>query len=248
VRRVAPTAGPRAPSCIVALGVTGTPASKRSDHHGPSRQLSNKPLDNSPTVRWRIEDGAGRAVLSLCNEPLHKSRIVGRIAPRQSKLPTSQSCSRHGNADEQAVQRPLMTLRQFTPGPLVNSRECSERSIKAADRRITELLGRVIDAPGDIPAEVLEEPPSTGDVRYDTLLATGLAYALARCGIPALPWTTAVPALKTSDCGAATPTPRRSSAHTSGGGRRRCSRQGPAATRPRHPHPVSDGLGLGPEC
>lgn len=71
-----------------------------------------------------------------------------------------------------------------------------DNTTESADRLITELLGRVIDEPGDIPAQVLEEPASTGDVRYDTLLATGLAYALATRGIPALPWMTAVPASK----------------------------------------------------
>lgn len=60
--------------------------------------------------------------------------------------------------------------------------------VEAADRLVTELLGRVIGAEGDIPVGVLEEPGSTGDVRYDTLLAIGLAYALTVRGHPVAPW------------------------------------------------------------
>lgn len=40
-----------------------------------------------------------------------------------------------------------------------------KNDIEAADRLVTELLGRVIGAEGDIPAGVLEAPASTGDVR-----------------------------------------------------------------------------------
>lgn len=60
--------------------------------------------------------------------------------------------------------------------------------IEAADRLVTELLGRVIGAAGDIPVGVLEKPASTGDIRYDTLLAVGLAYALTVRGHPVAPW------------------------------------------------------------
>lgn len=70
-----------------------------------------------------------------------------------------------------------------------------ENNIEAADRLITELFGRVISAPGDIPAGVLDEPGSTGDERYDTLLAVGLAYALGTRGLPAATWMEAIPAL-----------------------------------------------------
>ena len=59
---------------------------------------------------------------------------------------------------------------------------------EAADRLVTELLGWVIGAEGNIPVGVLEQPASTGDVRYDTLLAVGLAYALTVRGRPVAPW------------------------------------------------------------
>lgn len=68
-------------------------------------------------------------------------------------------------------------------------------NVGLADRIITELFGRIINATVDIPARVLEEPGTTGDRRYDTLLATGMAYALATRGLPAEPWMDAVPAL-----------------------------------------------------
>lgn len=61
-----------------------------------------------------------------------------------------------------------------------------------ADRLVTELFGRVIGCADEIPPDVLAEPPSTGDQRYDTLIRTGLAYALHTRGISAEPWMTAV--------------------------------------------------------
>jgi hypothetical protein len=42
---------------------------------------------------------------------------------------------------------------------------------------------------------VLDEPASTGDVRYDTLLAVGLAYALSMHDLPAAQWMEAAPPL-----------------------------------------------------
>lgn len=41
----------------------------------------------------------------------------------------------------------------------------------------------------------LDEPGSTGDIHYDTLLASGLAYALTRRGLRPRPWMDTVPAL-----------------------------------------------------
>jgi hypothetical protein len=70
-----------------------------------------------------------------------------------------------------------------------------EKKTALADRLITELFGRVINADGEIPSSVLERPDSTGDERYDTLLATGLAYALRSRGLPVEPWMEAVPPL-----------------------------------------------------
>ncbi|MFB8891498.1 hypothetical protein [Microbacterium plantarum] len=74
-----------------------------------------------------------------------------------------------------------------------------QNNIEAADRLITELFGRVINASGEIPAEALARPGSTGDARYDTLLAVGLAYALKIHGLPPAAWMDAVPALSV-DC------------------------------------------------
>lgn len=68
----------------------------------------------------------------------------------------------------------------------------AKKDSEAADRLVAELLGRVIGAEGDIPVGVLDEPGSTGDVRYDTLLAVGLAYALTVRGRPVSPWMEAV--------------------------------------------------------
>lgn len=70
-----------------------------------------------------------------------------------------------------------------------------ENNVEAADRLITEMFGRVINASGEIPAGVFAEPESTGDERYDTLMAVGLAYALGTHGLPAAAWMEAVPAL-----------------------------------------------------
>lgn len=70
-----------------------------------------------------------------------------------------------------------------------------DKNTSAADRLISELFRRVSTAPGDIPAPVLDEPGSTGDIRYDTLLAAGLAYALTTRGLPTRQWMDAVPAL-----------------------------------------------------
>ena len=71
-----------------------------------------------------------------------------------------------------------------------------ENNIALADRLVTEILGRVINAPGDIPAGVLDAPGTTGDERYDTLLAVGLAYALHTRGLPPVPWMDAIPPLE----------------------------------------------------
>lgn len=70
-----------------------------------------------------------------------------------------------------------------------------DKNTTAADRLVSELFRRVSTAAGDIPARVLDEPESTGDARYDTLLAAGLAYVLTARGLPTHPWMSAVPAL-----------------------------------------------------
>lgn len=72
----------------------------------------------------------------------------------------------------------------------------NDGEIDTANRLVTELLGRAINA-ADIPPEVLEEPETTGDARYDTLIAVGLEYALEARGLAPAAWMTAVPALPT---------------------------------------------------
>lgn len=69
-------------------------------------------------------------------------------------------------------------------------RYLAERNSEAADRYLTEIVSRVMLAPVDaeIPLTDLAEPESTGDVRYDTLLATALAFALEKRGIAPLEW------------------------------------------------------------
>lgn len=66
----------------------------------------------------------------------------------------------------------------------------------AADRLITERFGRIINASGAIPEGAVEKPESTGDERYDTLLAVGLSYALATHGLAPAAWMEATPGLK----------------------------------------------------
>lgn len=70
-----------------------------------------------------------------------------------------------------------------------------KNDIEGADRLVTESVGRVIIASNEIPMGILDEPGSTGDERYDTLLAVGLAYALTSRGVEPRPWMEAVPAL-----------------------------------------------------
>lgn len=67
--------------------------------------------------------------------------------------------------------------------------------IPTVDRLLTELFGSIISTRRELPPGILDEPESTGDKRYDTLLATGLAYALTTRGIAPMPWMEAVPSL-----------------------------------------------------
>jgi hypothetical protein len=70
-----------------------------------------------------------------------------------------------------------------------------KNDFEGADRLVTELVGRVINASNEIPIGILDEPGSTGDERYDTLLAVGLAYALTPRGVEPRPWMEAASAL-----------------------------------------------------
>ena len=50
----------------------------------------------------------------------------------------------------------------------------------AADRMLVDAVTRLSHAEGSVPEDVLTQPDSTGDSRYDTLLATSYAFALLR--------------------------------------------------------------------
>ena len=69
--------------------------------------------------------------------------------------------------------------------------------VEAADRVLTETISLLLLAPGGarIPAAVLAEPGSTGDRRYDVLLAVVVAFALDRRGTQVPAWAEQVPAL-----------------------------------------------------
>ncbi|MHA6695621.1 hypothetical protein [Homoserinimonas sp. A520] len=79
--------------------------------------------------------------------------------------------------------------------------------VASADRVITEAISRLIMSHGEIPAAVTEEPTTTGDRKYDVLLATSFAFALMKRGVEPLPWMVSLPALSQEwlwgdDCGA----------------------------------------------
>lgn len=63
-----------------------------------------------------------------------------------------------------------------------------------AVRRLTEAVARLIESQGpDQPANILAEPRTTGDRRYETVLRTAFRYAAGLCRIEAPTWTDAVP-------------------------------------------------------
>ena len=69
---------------------------------------------------------------------------------------------------------------------------------EAADRLLTEAVSSILSMPADesFSGDVLAEPETTGNERYDTLLATGFAYALTERGSTPLEWMTRPPALR----------------------------------------------------
>ena len=69
--------------------------------------------------------------------------------------------------------------------------------VETADRILTGMISRLLLAPADtvIPDAVLAEPGSTGDRRYDVLLAVAVAFALDRRGAQVPAWAEQVPAL-----------------------------------------------------
>ncbi|MHA6667492.1 hypothetical protein ACX3O0_01345 [Homoserinimonas sp. A447] len=67
--------------------------------------------------------------------------------------------------------------------------------VESANRVITEAASRIVLSHGEITDDVVTEPTTTGDRRYDVLLATVFAFALMKRGVEPLPWMTALPAL-----------------------------------------------------
>lgn len=58
-----------------------------------------------------------------------------------------------------------------------------------AVRMLTEAVARLIGVGGTgIPDDVLAEPASTGDRKWDVILATAWLYAMTLCGVEASAW------------------------------------------------------------
>lgn len=70
----------------------------------------------------------------------------------------------------------------------------------AALRDAVEIAGRIRGLEtipeGGLPAWATEEPPSTDSARWDTILATGMAYAIEQIGGEPEPWMNAAPPLE----------------------------------------------------
>jgi hypothetical protein len=67
-----------------------------------------------------------------------------------------------------------------------------------AIRRLTEAIARLIESKGqDIPSDVFAEPETTGDAKYDAVLASAFLYAANLCRIEAPAWARSTP-LKTT--------------------------------------------------
>jgi hypothetical protein len=63
-----------------------------------------------------------------------------------------------------------------------------------AVRWLTEAVARLIESRGvGIPDDVFDEPATTGDRRYDVVLATAYRYAANLCGVVPPAWTYAEP-------------------------------------------------------
>lgn len=67
-------------------------------------------------------------------------------------------------------------------------RALASGSTSTADRLVTELISRTMQAEMPLPAHALDAPESTGDERYDALIKVGLAYALTSRGQEPEPW------------------------------------------------------------
>ena len=69
----------------------------------------------------------------------------------------------------------------------------------AALRDAVEVAGRIralgTIPDGGLPAWATEKPASTGSARWDTIIATGMAYTIEQIGGETEPWMEAVPPL-----------------------------------------------------
>jgi hypothetical protein len=74
-------------------------------------------------------------------------------------------------------------------------RAIAARDFSAADRTLVDAVTRITSSDSDVPTGALAEPASTGDARYDTLLATSYAFALMQRHLTPAPWMLAVPAV-----------------------------------------------------
>ena len=71
---------------------------------------------------------------------------------------------------------------------LVSSALAEDRTDTAV-RWLTEAVARLIESRGvDIPDDMFEEPATTGDRKYDAVLATAFLYASNLCGVEAAAW------------------------------------------------------------
>ena len=63
-----------------------------------------------------------------------------------------------------------------------------------AVRRLTEAVARFIESKGqNIPDDALAKPDTTGDAKYDAILATAFLYAANLCHVEAPAWTRSEP-------------------------------------------------------
>jgi len=65
----------------------------------------------------------------------------------------------------------------------------------AADRMLVDAVTRLATSEGDVPDGALAQPDSTGDSRYDTLLATSYAFALLQRHQQPAQWMLDAPAI-----------------------------------------------------
>ncbi len=79
----------------------------------------------------------------------------------------------------------------------------------SALRDLAEATGRILrSGAGHVPEWAMAEPESTGDRKWDTILATALAYAASKAGVAPKPWMLQTEPLDTEIVlGSADPTP-----------------------------------------